>query len=129
MKLLFTAGTARGGTNYRTLILNNHSKISMSIDPFIPLFHFYKRALLINTGNQSLLENSFSNVIDDYYFDRDKLAVMKAIQEANPDIPFDLSKVEELKIKMISRMSLASANLIPHIDNIFAPTFKEVFIT
>ena len=30
---------------------------------------------------------------------------MKAIQEANPDIPFDLSKVEELKIKMISRMS------------------------
>lgn len=127
MNLLYTAGTARGGTNFRTLILNNHSKISMSIDPFIPLFHFYKRALLINTGNKSLLENSFSNVIDDYYFDRNKLSVMKAIQEANPDIPFDLSKVEELKTKMISRMSLASANLIPHINKIFAPTFKEVF--
>ena len=127
MKLLYTAGTARGGTNYRTLILNNHSKISMSIDPFIPLFHFYKKSLLMASGNENLLKNSFSNVIDDYYFDRTKLSIMKAIQDADPDIPFDLSNLEELKIKMISRMSLASANLIPHIDKIFAPTFKEVF--
>tara|TARA_Y100000741_G_C18176357_1_gene527414 strand:- start:100 stop:1035 length:936 start_codon:yes stop_codon:yes gene_type:complete len=52
---------------------------------------------------------------------------MKAIQAADPDIPFDLSKKVELKAKMISRMSLASANLIPYIDKIFAPTFKEVF--
>ena len=127
MKLLYTAGTARGGTNYRTLILNNHSKISMSIDPFIPLFHFYKKSLLIRNDQKDLLKNSFSNVIDDYYFDRTKLSIMKAIQCADPDIPFDLSKKEELKAKMISRMSLASANLIPHIDKIFAPTFKEVF--
>ena len=26
MKLIYTAGTARGGTNFRTLILKNHSK-------------------------------------------------------------------------------------------------------
>ena len=128
MKLLYTAGTARGGTNYRTLILNNHSKVSMSIDPFIPLFHFYKKSLLIANGHESLLKNSFSNVIDDYYFDKTKLSVMKAIQNSDPDIPFNLSEVDELKIKMISRMSLASANLIPHIDKIFAPTFKEVFL-
>ena len=127
MNLLYTAGTARGGTNYRTLLLNNHSEISMSIDPFIPLFHFYKKSLIIHSGAKNLLKNSYSNVIDDYYFDKNKLAVMKFIQEANPDIPFDLSKVEELKIKMISRMSLASENLIPHIDKIFAPTFKKVF--
>ena len=128
MKLLYTAGTARGGTNYRTLILNNHSKVSMSIDPFIPLFHFYKKSLLIANGHESLLKNSFSNVIDDYYFDKTKLSVMKAIQNSDPDIPFNLSEVDELKTKMISRMSLASANLIPHIDKIFAPTFKEVFL-
>ena len=56
-----------------------------------------------------------------------KLSLIWDLFKVSNQIPFDLSKVEELKIKMISRMSLASANLIPHIDNIFAPTFKEVF--
>lgn len=127
MKLLYSAGTARGGTNYRTLILNNHSRVKMSIDPFMPLFHFYKESLLISSGNAHLLETSPSNVLDDYYFDHGKLAVMKAIQNADPDIPFDLSEWEKLKVKMISRMSLASANLIPYIDKIPATTFKGVF--
>ena len=69
MNFLYTAGTARGGTNYRTLILNNHSNISMSIDPLIPLFHFYKKSLLINNGNVDMLSNDFANVLDDYFFD------------------------------------------------------------
>jgi len=29
MKFLYTAGTARGGTNFRTLMLNGHSNIHM----------------------------------------------------------------------------------------------------
>mgnify|MGYP001447298223 CR=1 FL=1 len=127
MNFLYTAGTARGGTNYRTLILNNHSKISMSIDPLIPLFHYYKKSLLSYNGRGELLTNNYTNVIDDYFFDHSRIEVMKAIQESNPDVPFDMSGWSELKIKMKGRMSLASANLIPYLDEIPAPTFKEVF--
>ena len=127
MKLIYTAGTARGGTNYRTLILKNHSKISMSIDPLIPLFHYYKKSLIIHSGKSNLLSNNFANVLDDYFFDFKRIEIMKTLQKSNPDIPFDITNWNELKVKMESRMSLASANLIPHLDKIPAPTFKEVF--
>lgn len=127
MKLIYTAGTARGGTNFRTLILKNHSKISMSIDPLIPLFHYYKKSLIIHSGKSNLLSNNFANVLDDYFFDFKRIEIMKTLQKSNPDIPFDITNWNELKVKMESRMSLASANLIPHLDKIPAPTFKEVF--
>ena len=127
MNILYTAGTARGGTNYRTLILNNHSKITMSIDPLIPLFHFYRKSLLHHNGREELLTNNFTNVIDDYFFDHARIEVMKAIQESNPDVPFEMTEWDNLKVKIKARMSLASANLIPYLDEIPAPTFKEVF--
>ena len=127
MNFLYTAGTARGGTNYRTLILNNHSNISMSIDPLIPLFHFYKKSLLINNGNVDMLSNDFVNVLDDYFFDNKRIQIMKAVQKSEPDIPFDMQHWGNLKEKIKSRMSLASSNLIPHLEKIPAPTFQQVF--
>ena len=68
MKLLFTSGTARGGTNFRTLMLNNHSNIRMSLDPFIPLFRYYRDSLLKTHGSYDLIEKLKSSVLDDYYF-------------------------------------------------------------
>src|SRR3972149_9724115 len=109
MRLLFTSGTARGGTNYRTLMLNNHPQIKMSIDPFIPLFRFYRDSLLKSVGVDHLLHHLPSiNVLDDYYFSVDKIKVMKAIQEADPDITFDMPGWENLKTSIASRMKLAS---------------------
>ena len=90
MKLIYTAGTARGGTNYRTLILKNHSKISMSIDPLIPLFHYYKKSLIIHSGKSNLLSNNFANVLDDYFFDFKRIEIMKTLQKSKPDIHFDI---------------------------------------
>lgn len=128
MKLLFTAGTARGGTNFRTLMLNNHSTIRMSLDPFIPLFRFYRDSLLKSVGQEHLLEEIPSvNALDDYYFSVTKMKIMKAIQNADPDIPFDMSCWSELKKSIASRMKLASVNLIPHLDKLPAPTFRETF--
>ncbi len=124
MKFLFTSGTARGGTNFRTLLLNNHPKVQMSIDPFIPLFRFYRDSLLKSTGNGLIAQSS---ILDDYYFSIDKIKVMKEIQNANPDIAFDLSQWNSLKSVIESRMKLASENLIPYLDKLPAPTFKEVF--
>ncbi|MDP3086741.1 MAG: sulfotransferase [Methylotenera sp.] len=124
MRLLFTSGTARGGTNFRTLMLNSHPQIQMSLDPFIPLFRFYRDSLL--RENSSGL-SAPSGVLDDYYFSNTKLKIMKTLQNANPDIPFDMSQWEQLKIAIASRMNLASMNLIPHLDKLPAPTFRETF--
>jgi hypothetical protein len=127
MKLLYTAGTARGGTNFRTLILNNHPNLRMSLDPFIPLFRFYRDSLLRAAGGEDLLAHISPSVLDDYYFSAGKMAAFKALRSADPDIPFDLAEWPELKQRIASRMQLASADLIPHLDRLPAPTFREVF--
>lgn len=124
MRLLFTSGTARGGTNFRTLMLNSHPHIRMSLDPFIPLFRFYRDSLLKSSGATLLAP---SGVLDDYYFSDSKLKIMKTLQSADPDIPFDLSQWAKLKDAIASRMTLASVNLIPHLDKLPAPTFRETF--
>ena len=124
MKLLFTSGTARGGTNLRTLMLNNHPKVRMAIDPFIPLFRFYRDSLLKST---SIDPNSLGLVLDDYYFSDQKLRVMKAIQSAKADIVFDRTSWPELKEALACRMELASCNLIPYLDLLLGDTFEEVF--
>jgi hypothetical protein len=124
MDLLFTSGTARGGTNFRTLMLNNHPQIRMSLDPFIPLFRYYRDSLLRSLNSDLTAP---SGVLDDYYFSDCKRKIMHAVQNANPDIAFDLSEWPQLKLAISSRMSLASANLIPYIDKLPAPTFREVF--
>jgi len=128
MRLIYTAGTARGGTNYRTLMFNNHSRIRMSLDPFIPLFRFYRDSLLKAAGVEHLLDRiPARNVLDDYYFSDDKLKIMKTIQEQDPDIAFDMSQWPKLKDDLAGRMKLASVNLIPHLDLLPAATFREVF--
>jgi hypothetical protein len=127
VRLLFTSGTARGGTNFRTLMLDGHPQIRVALDPFIPLFRFYRDSLLRSVGAEGLLQQFSSGVLDDYYFSIDKMRMMKAIQGANPDIPFDRSQWEPLKATIASRMKLASMNLIPHLDKLPAPTFREVF--
>jgi hypothetical protein len=124
MRLLFTSGTARGGTNFRTLMLNGHPQLRMSLDPFIPLFRFYRDSLLKASGSDL---RAPSGVLDDYYFSNQKLQIMKAIQNADPDIPFDMSHWEQLKSAIASRMTLASVNLIPHLDKLPAATFRETF--
>lgn len=128
MRLLFTAGTARGGTNFRTLILNNHSQIRMSLDPFIPLFRYFRDSLLQAAGAGHLLTQMPSAALDDYYFSDIKITALKTLQNVEPDIPFNLSGWEKLKPEIASRMKLASMDLIPHLDKLPAPTFRQVFL-
>lgn len=123
MKLLFSSGTARGGTNFRTLLLNNHSQVVMTLDPFIPLFRYFRDSLLKEHG----VIGGVSSVLDDYYFCTEKSKVLGVIQSANPDIPFDMSNWPALKQAIASRMGLASMNAIPYLDLLPAATFREVF--
>ena len=123
MRMLFTSGTARGGTNFRTLLLSGHPAVAMSIDPFIPLFRCYRDALLKAAG----ISHPASGVLDDYYYDQSKREVMKAVQNTDPDVPFDPSEWEGLRAALASRMKLGSMNLIPRLDQLEGATFREVF--
>jgi hypothetical protein len=102
MRLLFTSGTARGGTNFRTLILNNHPAVRLSLDPFIPLFRFFRDSLIRAHGDGMAVPESGS--LDDYYFSDEKLRVMRLLQSADPDIPFDLSQWGRLKAAIASKV-------------------------
>jgi hypothetical protein len=123
MKLLFSSGTARGGTNYRTLLLNNHSKVVLTLDPFIPLFRYFRDSLLRNVG----FSGDMPSVLDDYYFSIEKSQVFRALQAANPDIEFGSTNWPTLKQAIARRMGLASMNAIPYLDMLPAATFREVF--
>lgn len=127
MNLLYTSGTARGGTNYRTLVLNNHSSVRLAIDPLIPLFRFYRDSLLDSVGALHLLDGLRTDVLDDYYFSSAKLEVFRAIRRADPDIPFRPDDWPALKESIARRMSLASMNLISRLDELPADTFRTVF--
>jgi len=126
MPLLFTSGTARGGTNLRTFMLDQHPAISMAIDPFLPLFRYYRDSLLRSAGHEELLRQG-SGALDDYYYSDTKLAVMRAIQEADPDIPFEMAGWDVLRKALVSRLTLTSANLLSGLDGLPAATFKGVF--
>jgi len=128
VKLLFTSGTARGGTNIRTLMLNNHSAIAMSLDPFIPLFRYFRDSVLKAHGAAGPLKGAASAVLDDYYFSEQKLAILRAVQSADPDIPFGMAGWPPLRAALTKRMTLTSVNLLPHLDTLPAPTFREVFL-
>lgn len=125
MPLLFTSGTARGGTNFRTLTLNNHPQVQLSLDPFIPLFRFYRDSLIRAYGRGEV--DVGPGVLDDYYYSNDKLRVLRLLRSADPDIPFDIEAWPQLKAAIAGRMKLASMNLIEHLDLLPARTFREVF--
>lgn len=98
----------------------------MAIDPFIPLFRAYRDQLLLRDTSLSI-DNPRPNVLDDYYFSTNKLASMKALRRADPDVAFDIRQWPQLKRDLESRMSLASSNLIPHLDYLPSSTFRQVF--
>lgn len=126
MNYIFTAGTARGGTNFRTLVLGGHSKVAMAIDPFIPLFRLYRDQLLMHR-NLSQIKRRPAAVLDDYYFAVEKRDDLKALQQSDPNIPFPMAEWPRLKQELASRMSLASSNLIPALDQLPGQTFRDVF--
>lgn len=108
-------------------MLDQHPQLCMSIDPFIPLFRAYRNALLRSVGKEQLLERVPRQALDDYYFCDAKIEIMRAVQEADPDIPFDLAAWPSVREALVSRMTLTSANLLPRLDRLPAPMFRQVF--
>jgi hypothetical protein len=108
-------------------MLDQHPRISMAIDPFIPLFRYYRDCLIRSAGKAALLQFTPRHALDDYYYSQVKLDLMRTVQETDPDIGFDRSGWPEVRAALESRMTLTALNLVPEIDRIPAATFKEVF--
>jgi len=107
MRFLYTSELIRGGFNFRTLMLNDHSSIQMFIDPFIPLLRFYRAGILKHLGKHELLDRvSNRDILDYYYFDSTKLEVVEVVEGFDEDLQFDLSQWGELKQQIAARFFL-----------------------
>lgn len=124
---IFTSGTARGGTNLRAQILSVNSKVRVASDPFLPLFRGLSKAILTRSGDDEVLATFEANpYMSDYYFSPSKLRMMKYIQSADLNYPFDMEDWPRLRGVLAKRANLASANLIEYLDDLPAVSFQDV---
>ena len=85
-------------------MLSEHSKIQMSIDPFIPLFRFYRDSILKGLGKHELLDRVPNrNILDDSSFNEDQI------------VAADLN--HDGVINVIDVVSLVNTVLIPPQEN------------
>ena len=120
---LFIGGTARGGTNLAIMMLSVHPDVSLSQDPFLPLYKSFNNALLSVNG---LEKYDLRSPIDEYYYFPEKLKKMKLLQNSNLNLPFS-DDLEELKIVIAERMRLSSPLLIPHLDQFKGHNYNSLF--
>ena len=125
---LFASGTARGGTNLVTLILSVHPEISLSQDPYLPLFRSLRNSIVASSGEALALAGfDPDGPLDEYYYSENRLAVMRLVQAADLDLPFDPAELPRLKRLLESRASLSSPLLVPHIGLLQGDTYKALF--
>jgi len=133
--LLYSVGTARGGTNLLNLILNVNDDVHLSQDPMLSLFKSFRNNLITNAkdihenvNSRDPLDNYYLP-LDEYYYFSHKLNVMKMIQEANLDIDFNQSEIDSLRDSLANRMKLSSPLLIEHLNLLNGRTYKELLLS
>ena len=130
--LIYSVGTARGGTNLLNLILNVNNQIHLSQDPMLSLFKSFRDALTGELGNVNINSNSKDPLeanylpLDEYYYFDHKLDVMNLIQNSSLDITFNFKEAEILRNSLASRMKLSSPLLIEHLHLLEGKTYKEL---
>ena len=111
-KPLFSSGTARGGTNIITMMLSVHPLISLSQDPYLPIFKMFRNQLVYEHGSFGEKFDADSPM-DEYYYFENKLSVMRLIQDSNLDRVLDSRRVKELQNSLLNRMKLTVPLLVP----------------
>ena len=120
---LFISGTARGGTNLAIMLLSVHPDVSLSQDPFLPLYKSFNNSVLSLNG---LEEYDLRAPLDEYYYYKNKLSKMKLLQASNLNLIFKKDLVA-LKLVIKERMKLASPLLVPFLDQLRGNSYKELF--
>jgi hypothetical protein len=122
-KPLFVSGTARGGTNLAIMIASVHPEVALVQDPYLALLKSFRNAVVTANGAAGF---DLQSPLDEYYYFDAKLAVMKRIQEADMDVPFDPAERAPLLATLAARMKLSAPLLIPHLDRIDGRTYREL---
>lgn len=129
MNLLFSSGTARGGTNLRTYALNAHPAVALSIDAFLPLFKYYRSRIIDHKKweNQSIPED-WNKPLPELINSPDELIRFMRFQKFAEDVRIPLSHWSFLHPELESRSSLASGLLSEKIKNIRGDTFVTALL-
>lgn len=109
-------------------MLSTHRAAMVACDPFFPLFPSLRDAIVLSTQDAST-RSSFdpASPLGDYYFGDERLRIMDAIHAGDLRLPFDPHEWERLRETVMRRMRHECADLIPHLDGLLGPTYKEIF--
>lgn len=121
---LFIAGTARGGTNLAIMIASVHPEVSLSQDPYLALYKSLRNAAVAAQGPSGF---DLESPLDEYYYFAERVRIMKLVQQADLDLPFDARELPALKTVLADRMRLSSPRLLPHLDRLHGRTYRELF--
>ncbi len=126
MNLLFTAGTARGGTNLRSFALNSNPEIAISIDALLPLFKYYRHRIVFSElWNQSSIPPDWMAPLPDLFNNQEGSSNFVKFVNGADDIEIPLPHWEFLRPEIIKRSSLASGAITKKIGEISSRTFSE----
>jgi len=129
MKIVFTSGTARGGTNLRTYGLRAHPNISLGIDAILPLFKYYRyRVLNPDSANLLTLPKNWNDPLPDVFFNNQSLKDLQKIWATGENVTIIDQHWDCLLPEIQKRTKLASPELVDEMSGIVSNNFKQSIV-
>ena len=125
---LFSAGTARGGTNLLTYLLSANPQVSMAADPYLPLFRSLRNAIIRHRAHPDV-QQTFdpASPIGDYYFSPEQIGVMDCLQASDLDLPVSQAERPALLEALRQRTGLTCPYLVSGLEALGGGTYEELF--
>ena len=123
MRKIFTCGTARGGTNLFTNILNVNNDVQIAQDPFLGIWKSFRDSIVRNSDIEDFQYNS---PLGEYYYCEKDIYVMKMVQNSNLSNDFDNEERNQLLDNLERRIVLSSPLLKKHLHLIKGSNYKEI---
>lgn len=125
---LFSTGTARGGTGLVAHMLSAHPKIKIASDPLLGLYKLFRNEVISAAGDFTFESFDPTDPFGDNYFTVERRQMLDLLLNADLGSALPKSALKSLHLSLKNRAKLASADLVPQIENsIRGETFKEAF--
>jgi hypothetical protein len=123
-QLLFSTGTARGGTGLVTRMLSVSQKAEIALDPYMELFKVLRKSILL-ASDFDTKNYDFSKPFSDYYFSGEKFDELRCILNTDLSVQCEVDPTTKERIKR--RITLSSGDLLSSVDELIGTTGQEVF--
>ena len=120
---LFVSGTARGGTNLAIMMASVLPEVALVQDPYLAFLKAFRNTLMAREPVDGF---DLHSPLDEYYYEDRKLDVMRRIQDATLDVPFDERSLAELRDVLANRMRLSAPLMLPFLNELRGTTYREV---